>query len=140
MRANSERANTFSRIPRMRMVIDEIVEELKRPTLDPMAIGLRFAELESNRRQMSEAEERLADANIALLDPVQKEKHAALIEAQRLAPLIGSAVRHPILKSRCRDVVVVILGSPSPETPWGFSLFGTYLGECPDRRSLLELP
>jgi hypothetical protein len=137
MQANAINSNRFSPISRMRAVVGEIVEELKRPVLDPMALGLRFAELESNRRQISEAEHRLVDANLALLDQAQKTKYTALIDAQRLRPLVETAVSRTILKSRCKELYVLELDRGFLlDGPFDFGLFFTYLGDCPDRRAL----
>ncbi len=126
---------TVDGIGRMRDVTREIAEEATRPVLDSLALGVRYAEVEALRRMISEGNRQLNAANLALLTTVQKVKFDALVEAVRLQPTAQEAQSIHLLGQRCvQQGVYFFTGLLS------FDFFSTYLGDCPDRRALKELP
>lgn len=79
------------RMQRVSQVQTELSEEVTRDILQPMALGLRYAELESICREMKSRAASNQQKNADALTPPQKVKLAALQEAIRLAPLISQA-------------------------------------------------
>jgi hypothetical protein len=69
----------------------EIAEETARDTVDPMALGLRYMELESIRRELRDSSARTQQAIVAVLNDAQKQKLKTLEEAARLQPLVTDA-------------------------------------------------
>jgi hypothetical protein len=124
-------------LTRMRAVVAEIHEETRRDVLDSFALGVRYAEVEALRRKMSEDERKLTAASVALLTPAQRVKLDALTEAMRLRPTIEETRSAELLGSRCNENVYLIFENSLPRS---FGLFRTYLGDCPDKRALEELP
>jgi hypothetical protein len=80
-----------SRVVRQAQVRAEILFEEKKSPLDPMALGLRYAELESIRREVEEESNRVRRRIHALLTDAQKQKVAELERARALAPVIAEA-------------------------------------------------
>ncbi len=78
---------------RMSEVQREISVETARQPLDPVALGLRYAEVETIRRVIAERGAKLIPDNIAVLTDLQKMKLKALEEAMRLAETAGSEAR-----------------------------------------------
>lgn len=76
---------------RIEQVETELREETERIPLDPMAIGLRFAELETIRRQDAEHRRDLVRSSRAILSSQQLARAEALETALRLQPIAGSA-------------------------------------------------
>ena len=81
----------MSRIVRQAEVRSEIVIEERKSPLDPMALGLRYAELESTRREVEDESGRVKVRVQALLTAPQKEKTKELERARALLPLISEA-------------------------------------------------
>jgi len=73
--ASTERGNA---------VRDEIAVEVLRSPVDPMALGLRFAELETMQREFIERGRALIARHQSLLTPSQASRVQILIEASRL--------------------------------------------------------
>ncbi len=71
----------------------EISVETARQPLDPVALGLRYAEVETIRRAIAERRAKLVPENVAVLTDLQKMKLKALEEAMRLAETVGSEAR-----------------------------------------------
>ena len=71
----------------------EIGVETARQPLDPVALGLRYAEVETIRRVIAERSAKLVPDNVAVLTEVQKMKLKALEEAMRLAETAGAQAR-----------------------------------------------
>jgi len=69
----------------------ELVEEMGRESLDPPGIGLRYAEIETIRRQLRDEWGRGRARLTALLTDAQKARLRALEEARKLRPLIDQA-------------------------------------------------
>jgi hypothetical protein len=65
----------------------EIEQETRKKTLDPGALGLRYAELERIRREISAAEERLRHELRNALTTAQLTKLAALEQVPELLPI-----------------------------------------------------
>ncbi|MFN9264587.1 MAG: hypothetical protein ACK6DY_13975 [Acidobacteriota bacterium] len=63
----------------------EIAEERRREPLDPLALGLRFAELVTIKRETAERERAVTARQLALLTPDQSTRLQNLIEADRLS-------------------------------------------------------
>jgi len=134
---NRQEIYSQSGIGRMRTVVREIVEETQRDPLDPIALGLRYAEVESLRRRHAEDNTKLHLANLNVLTPEQRLKRNALVEAIRLHEEVEQAQASDLIQNRCKEQFWVFLGEPGS---WGFDLFGGFFGDCPDRRALNELP
>lgn len=131
------------RVPlaRLRAVLAEIREETAKPELDAMALGVRYAEVESIRRLISENQARLIAQRLSVLTPAQREKQAALADALRLRPFVDAAVDASLLQPRCREYPYTVF-DPLLTSNFVLIVPGTlmFLGDCPDRRALHELP
>ena len=84
---------SFTQSQRMFEVQREISVETARQPLDPVALGLRYAEVETIRRVIAERSAKLVPDNIAVLTDLQKMKLKALEEAMKLAETAGSEAR-----------------------------------------------
>lgn len=81
-----------TKMRRANQVQQEIIEETAKEPLDPMALGLRYAEIESIRRQLAQELERTrAKVRAALTEP-QRGKLKILEDALKLLPLYSEAV------------------------------------------------
>lgn len=69
----------------------EIDQETRKETLDPAALGLRYAELEWIRREISAAEERLRSELRSALTAEQLTKLATLEQVRELLPVYREA-------------------------------------------------
>jgi hypothetical protein len=138
MMENQKMFHSRSELSRMSAVADEIRQETARDTLDPFALGLRYAEVEALRRKMFEDTQMTIAANVKLLTPIQRVKLDALSEAMQLQPTVQEARWAYIMGSRCREVggYAFFNKDASPN----FEGFSAYLGDCPDKRALEELP
>ena len=76
---------------RMAQVQSEIAEELNKDPLDPMSIGVRYAEIEAIRRGLDAESKRMRVAVRAVLTDPQKVKLKTLEEARKLSPTISAA-------------------------------------------------
>jgi hypothetical protein len=75
----------------------ELVEETRRPVVDPMALGLRYMELEAICRESREREVAANRAARALLLPPQAQRLAALEQALALLPVAVEAAAANLL-------------------------------------------
>lgn len=75
----------------------EISQEMRRETLDPMAIGLRFVELEAIRREIAAEQARITREVQALLTPAQRTRIQALQDVLRTYPLACEALFHNLM-------------------------------------------
>jgi hypothetical protein len=82
---------TMQRSLRMSQVQQEIREETAKTDLDPMALGVRYAELEAIRRELSDLQKQLRQNLAATLNDAQRAKLKALDDAMKLQPLIAAA-------------------------------------------------
>jgi hypothetical protein len=94
---NSYLQFTLQKSRRSAQVQSEIAEETARPALDPMALGLRYLELEAIRREIATEETRTRTTVQAILTDAQKTKVQALEDAMKLQPLICDAQSARIL-------------------------------------------
>ena len=98
MQINREFAEwQVSRTTRQAQLHAEIAIEERKSPLDPMAIGLRYAELESIRREIEDEATRVRRRVGALLTDPQRQKVAELERARALAPVIAEAECNNIL-------------------------------------------
>ena len=70
---------------RVELVRAEIVEESLRVPLDPLALGLRYAELEAIRREDLERRDQLVRLNRSVLTEAQNKRATTLAEVENLA-------------------------------------------------------
>ena len=108
-----EFANTKS--VRRAQVQSEIAQETGRPVMDPMALGVRYRELELIRREVDAEQTRVRTELVAGLTAAQRTRLGALEEAFRLQ---GTA---------CDAVQQNLLVAPA-ETPTGTGLGALLLG------------
>jgi hypothetical protein len=82
---------------RMGQVQQELMDELAKDPLDPMAIGLRYAEMEATRRQFSAELARTRTKIRAVLTEPQAKKLKALEDITKLLPIFSEAVQVNLL-------------------------------------------
>lgn len=75
------------------LVWQEIAEERRREPIDPLALGLRFAELVTLKRETAERERAVTARQRALLTPEQTIRLQNLIEADRLSNQLAPDAR-----------------------------------------------
>jgi hypothetical protein len=75
----------------------ELSQEMRRDTLDPMAIGLRFVELEAIRREIAGEQARVAREVQALLTAAQRTRIQALQDVLRTYPVACEALAHNLM-------------------------------------------
>jgi hypothetical protein len=90
---NNEEYNRWSaeRQNRIRQVQTEIGEETAKSPLDPAALGIRYAEIETICREMKDRANESRTRNLDVLNPDQKTRLGAIEEALKLAPVISEA-------------------------------------------------
>jgi hypothetical protein len=111
---------------RQRQVQAEIAAETRKETLDPMALGLRYMELELIRREIRAAEDKLRADLRKALSGEQLAKLDALQKALELLPLYMQAAGVHLLSPPPPGVPVGVIRQPFPRMT----------GESPD----LEAP
>lgn len=72
---------------RGQVIYAEVAEEIARDGVTPLALGLRYAELETIRREIVDRDRSLLALHPSLLSPSQMARLQTLIEARRLASL-----------------------------------------------------
>lgn len=75
----------------------ELSQEMRRETLDPMAIGVRHVELEAIRREIDAEQARVAREVQALLTAAQRTRVQALQDVLRTYPLACEALYHNLM-------------------------------------------
>ena len=90
----------------------EIGQETQRTTLDPMAIGVRYLELESIRRELETEAKKTTTEIQALLTPAQRAKLNMLEEVLRQQ------------NTACAAVSWNLMPQPAPQTSLGSFLLG----------------
>jgi len=90
---NNREYNEFGRTKQERIwqVQSEIAAETAKQQLDPTALGVRYAEIETICRQMIERATEDQKKNTAILSDAQKAKIQVLLDAVKLAPVISEA-------------------------------------------------
>lgn len=102
---------------RMQDVWSEIRIETGRKVLDSLALGLRYAEIESLRRKHFERERRATEESEALLTAAQRVKLETLKEVIRLRPTVEEARTTNLLARRCVETFYFFRHSwPASET------------------------
>jgi hypothetical protein len=91
---NSFRSFSLQKSRRTAQVQSEISEETRKQTLDPMALGLRYQELEAIRRETDTEREKTFATIQNVLNPAQKAKIMALQEALKAYPSACEAVNY----------------------------------------------
>jgi hypothetical protein len=76
---------------RIRQVQTEIADETRKSPLDPNALGIRYAEIETICREMKDRANESRTQNIGVLNQDQKSKLKILDDALKLAPVISDA-------------------------------------------------
>ncbi|MBY0372814.1 MAG: hypothetical protein K2Q23_02400 [Bryobacteraceae bacterium] len=139
---NRETIFESSEVDRMGTLAQEIQQETARPELDPLALGLRYAELESLRRSYSERVRRLEAANREVLTSTQRERLAILEEATRLQSPAWAARSQSLIGRRCTSLVYFLDNANGESILPGSSssVFSFYAGDCPDTTALDQLP
>ncbi|MBM3787365.1 MAG: hypothetical protein FJW30_23650 [Acidobacteria bacterium] len=100
---NSAEFDRWNREKQLRSftVSREIAEETAAEPLNPSALGLRYAELEAIRREVTDREKKLIADNFAVLTEAQKVRFKALEEAIKLQPVIDEARAIRLLANDC---------------------------------------
>lgn len=80
-----------TKIRRIQEVRTEIAKETEQPTLDPMALGVRYAEIEAICRDMRDQNSMLRTRNQSVLTDSQKQRLAALDDVLKLMPVVLQA-------------------------------------------------
>lgn len=91
--ANNDEYNRWSaeRQTRIRQVQSEIADETGKERLDPNALGIRYAEIETICREMRDRANDYRTRNMDVLNPDQNAKLKVLEDAMKLAPVISEA-------------------------------------------------
>jgi len=76
---------------RISQLQSEIATETAKDTLDPMALGVRYAEIETICREMKDQASTSQQKNTSVLTDPQKAKLQVLQDALKLAPVISDA-------------------------------------------------
>ena len=76
---------------RIAQVQSEIADETGKSTLDPNALGIRYAEIEGICRELKDKAATSQKQNLAVLNDVQKSRLNILSDALKLAPVIADA-------------------------------------------------
>ena len=90
---NNDAYNQFAMAKQSRIsqVQTEIATETAKDTLDPMALGVRYAEIETICRDMKDQATSYQKRNTDILTDPQKAKLQVLQDAMKLAPVISDA-------------------------------------------------
>lgn len=99
-KANAD-LDTFrtTKLQRQFQVQAELAQETSKQTPDPMAIGLRYVELEAIRRELQAEQQKAATTVQNVLTPPQKAKVAVLQQALLLYPTACSAMEQNVLQT-----------------------------------------
>jgi hypothetical protein len=108
---------------RIFQVNGEIADETRKSPLDPLGLGIRYAEVESICREIRERDQYLMKVNVDALTMPQKQRIAVLEEAIKLAPVIQDAQAASLLSGGQPGFAQFVLG---PGVTGG--TFGGFLG------------
>ena len=112
----NEQALVQWRQPRYERQIEvnsEILEEKKKDPVDPIALGLRYAEIEAIRREIAEREAAVLTANVQLLTEAQRLRLRTLEEARRLRSTVDEAECARLLTSADRTTCFAVFSDPN---------------------------
>jgi len=112
--------NDYSRLvtqrqQRMSQVQSEIQRETAKSPLDPAALGIRYAEIETICRNVKDEAVAAQNRNLAVLTDAQKAKLKVLDDAYKLLPIITEAQS------------AGVLAPPGPYSPFSGLIFGGIL-------------
>lgn len=109
------------KLRRSAQVQTEIAQETAKPTLDAMALGIRYLELEAIRRDIAADNEKTYAEIQKVLNDAQKTKVQGLVAAMRLQNVICEAQSQNILPSPPGTTIPtsVIRGVPSGQPGLG---------------------
>jgi hypothetical protein len=126
---------TIEKQRRILQVRVEIAEWTAREPIDPMQLGIRYAEIEAICRHLKTEQENLQKRNIELLTVEQRTKLRVLEEAEKLLPVIAEAHQATLLAG----------ASPLPVTGALETITGAIApvanlnGSCPPTTSVLPI-
>ena len=111
----------------------EIAVEKARSPLDPMALGVRYVEMETIRREIAARRAELVPGNVALLTEEQRGKLGPLEAAMRLRPTWTQLEPLGLVAGQCRTAEECASGRFPERTPIGVdnlpeALARAYLG------------
>ncbi len=91
--ANNDEYNhwSYEKQARIRQIQAEIADETGKEPLDPSALGVRYAEIETICREMKDRAKEYRTRNTDVLNPEQKTRLQVLEDAIKLAPVISEA-------------------------------------------------
>ena len=109
-----------TRCARAVVVQDELTEETARSPLEPMALGVRYAELEMMRREIEERGLALVAVHVGSLTEGQRGRLAELERQMQLADVGDEARVLQVLAPDCtaRDFASFLLGQVSGTGSW----------------------
>lgn len=105
---------TAEKQARMAQVQRELAEETARPQLDPMALGLRYVELETIRRELNDQLRQTRADIAATLTDAQKPRIKTLEDAAGLQPLIAEAQCYNLIAAP--SFATFVVGTPAVRT------------------------
>ena len=127
----------FERQQRISIVQLEIAQETLNPTLDAMALGMRYAEIEGICRDLRQRGADLERTNVQVLTDAQRGKLKTLQDALNLLPVISEAQGAGLLESGPGERVPagIVARTPIPSlvftsAPGGVLGFGASPGGC----------
>jgi hypothetical protein len=99
-KANAD-LDTFraTKLQRQFQVQAELAQETSKQTPDPLALGLRYVELEAIRRELQAEQQKAATTVQNVLTPSQKTKVSVLQQALLLYPTACSAMEQNVLQT-----------------------------------------
>ena len=114
---------------RMAQVRREIIEWTNASPIEPMQLGIRYAEVEAIRRDLEDEQKRLQQKVFAVLNDVQKARVKVLEDASKLEPRINEAICANILAEPApqRGIIGGILPALTIEPS---SAVSSALGRC----------
>ena len=131
-KANTD-LNAFraTKLQRQLQVQTELAQEMAKQTLDPMALGLRYMELEAIRRELNAEQQKTATAVQNILTAPQKTKAAALQQALQLYPTACSAVEQNVLPTAAPPGNIIPANRIDPNVGFASFLLGALpLSDC----------
>jgi hypothetical protein len=126
----------MEKIRRSAQVQSEIAAETAKTTLDAMALGVRYLELEAIRRELAADNEKTYAEIQKVLNEAQKTKVRALVAALQLQGVICEAQSQNILPAAMPgNIAPVPIGVPAGQIGFASFLLGTPVvgGACASR-------
>ncbi len=124
------------RFQRSAQVQGELTAEMSRDPLDPLALGARFVEIETIRREIAAAGQTRAEANRRLMTAAQQAKLRVLEQSRRLRALAQEAVCTGLLDDTAGELLAgaitaggfagLLVGSFVPSSRFALSFVPQY--------------